>query len=251
MPTSYFRPEKIRPLLAADTETTSLEDGRLIELGFMRESEKEPHVVRCRPIYPIDVDAMATHHITSSMLINEPQFQEHPDYMEIRKLFEESQVIAHNSDFDMAVLKREGFCINLEDAICTKRLAARLHPEFPKHSLQYLRYALQVNVGDVTPHTARGDVLVLMAVFEKLLGKLMTDRKLTREEAIKAALRMRDEPILLTHLPKRFKKHAGEPFVEVNRNDRDYIEWMFKEIPNMDDQDLIHTVEYYTKRRTA
>lgn len=249
---TYHRIEKDRPIYFVDTETTGIKGGRLIDLAVLGEDWEEPRVMRVKPLGTIDFEAMSVHHITPAMLINEPTLHEHPDYMEFREYVEEGQLVAHRADFDMGVLRREGFRVNIEDAICTKKLTMRLHPDFTNTHLQYLRYALEANVLDAAPHTARGDVLVLRSVFNKLIGEVMADQKKSREEAIKAVLRMQGEPFLLTYIPDRFKKHAGKPFVHVNRIDREYIEWMYREIPNMgNDQELIHTVTHYFKRRSV
>lgn len=241
-----------KPLVYIDTETTGIENGRLIELAYLTDEMEEPHVVRVKPPIPITVDAMSVHHITPAMLVGSPAFSDHPDAEEIRHLVESSQLVAHNAEYDVGVLEREGFWLDLDDAICTKQVARRLYPELPRHSLQFLRYALEANVPGAVPHTAAGDVLVLRSVFQRLVNRIMEDQGTDREGAIAAMRALKDAPILLVAVPPRFKKHAGEPFVEVNKIDRGYIEWMFKELEGgkIDDPDLAHTIDHYFKRRT-
>lgn len=241
----------MKPFVFLDAETTGFAKNDLIELGLLTEDMEEPWVIRCKPVFPIELGAMAKNHITPAMLINEPRFLEHPDYERIRSLIESHTVVAHNAKYDVDVLEKQGIHILKSDTVDTKRLALKLYPDLEEHSLQYLRYALDANVVGAVPHSAGGDVLVLRALFNKLVRKVMQDQKMIRSEAHDVLQELCDTPTILHRVPKRFKKHADVPFVEVNRIDRAYIEWMHREIPSMDDVDLVHTVQYYYRRRTG
>ena len=87
--------------------------------------------------------------------------------------------VAHNAAFDVAILRREG--IKPRNIICTYKVASAIDTEerFSHYSLQYLRYALGIEI-EANAHDAIGDVLVLEALFEYLLAKLTDAARLGR-----------------------------------------------------------------------
>lgn len=156
-------------LIFLDSETTGLKDSRLIELGYQLHGATVPTVIRCKPPIPIELGAMAVHHITPKMLKGEEVFVDRADYKDIKELFEHSDTvaIAHHAMFDIGVLEREG--IRIHSYIDTKEVAKELYPKAECHQLQYLRYMLGCEVtGDA--HSAGGDVAVLKAVWEALIA---------------------------------------------------------------------------------
>lgn len=153
-------------LLFIDTETTGLKNSRLIELGYLL-NDGLVTIVRCKPPIPIELGAMAVHHITTKMLKGEVAFAERTDYKNIKELFEhrDTVVVAHHALFDIGVLERED--IRIQRYVDTKEVAKALYPKAECHQLQYLRYMLGCEVeGDA--HSAGGDVAVLQAVWERL-----------------------------------------------------------------------------------
>lgn len=232
--------------LFADTETTDLEDGYLIELGwsFGFDGESTPvHVVRCRPRGFIAYDAMGIHHITEASVINLQYFQERGDYQDIKRIFEENIFIAHNAKFDMGILFREG--IEVRDFIDTKHIAKHFYPDAPNHRLQTLRYYLHCDIDETSlAHSAEGDVRVLVSVYEKLKQKCL--ELYPNEDPILKMKRMTTQPILLERFT--FGKHKGETYQHVNQFDRSYIEWLYKS--NHDDPDVNFTAGHWMGIRT-
>lgn len=160
----------MKPLLFLDCETTGLDGSRLVELAWSEE-HTPVQSLRVKPPVPIEIEASAVNHISNRMVESLCSFQEHPSYQEIKDLIEASTVVAHNAHFDIGVLNREG--IYPTHFIDTKRLATYTHPEIKKQNLQYLRYALDLEV-EAQAHSATGDVHVLMALFYVLSQKLST-----------------------------------------------------------------------------
>lgn len=230
-----------------DTETTDIEDGRLVELAFADQIDGEVwgnmHPIvefRCRPPVSISVEAMSTHHITESDVINLPYCVDHPDYPGIKAKLEESLVVAHRAPFDLEVLEREG--IIPAGSIDTRRVAMHLWPELPKYKLQYLRYALKLDMPAerITPHEARSDVIVLGALFRRIMltieGGLMEG-----DTALDKAIELSTAPVLVRYCD--FKKHKGETWEEIARTDRDYLVFFLGK-DDIDD-DLKYTVRYW------
>jgi len=148
-----------------DTETTGIEKCRMIELGY-RAVGGEPVSLRVKPPVPITIGAMAVNHITEKMVAKLKPFNKRPDYKAIKEELEAGIIIAHNAPFDLGVLDREG--IDIVDYIDTKEMAKKMYPRAEKHSLQYLRYFLELEI-EGEAHSAEGDIAVLEAVFMKMI----------------------------------------------------------------------------------
>jgi len=242
----------MQPLLYLDTESTDLVDGRAVEIAFAiqypdAETPGEIKTIRCRPRTAIDLEAMAVHHITELDVINQPYLSDHPDYEVLKDHVSRMILVAHNAEFDIGVLSREG--MPADTFIDTKRVAMHLFPDAKTYKLQYLRYYLSCNVHGMA-HSAEGDVVVLIAVFKKIIDRILQEYELvTYGDAIKKAIELSTAPALLKLAPFKLKKWAKKPFAEINRLDRDYIEWAYKQ--KWDDEDLQHTLNHWIKIRSV
>jgi exodeoxyribonuclease X len=230
-----------------DTETTGNTDGdRLVQLGIKERGADAPLLnALYKPPMPIAYEAMAIHHITEKMVADRPAFTESPEYAEIKAALENEDAIAvaHNAAFDLSILRREG--IKPRNVICTYKVASTLDTEsaFSHYSLQYLRYALGIEV--VAPaHDAIGDVLVLEALYERLLAELIK-RTGSEEAAIQEMLSISSKPMLFTTI--RFGKHKGKRIEEIAREDRSYLEWLLREKKKEShgEEDWIYTLEHF------
>jgi len=230
-----------------DTETTGNgEKDRLCQLAVKARGEAVPIIdALYKPPVPISIDSMVVHHITEKMVRAASPFIESPEYARIKALFEDPDTIsvAHNAAFDIAMLARE--TIVPARTVCTYKIAYALDPDdqIPRYQLQYLRYLLDLDV-DATAHDAYGDVLVLEALFERLLAK-MVERHGSEEQAIEAMLAISARPLLFTTI--RFGKYNGRRIEEVARTDRDYLEWLLaqKRQTPATEADWIYTLEHY------
>lgn len=234
-------------ILFFDTETTGNTDtDRLCQLGIKERGVVTPILnATYKPPIPISFEAMAVHHITEKMVANRPLFAESTEYGEVKALFEDNNTVAvaHNAPFDIAMLAREG--IAPTHFICTYKVARALdvHEKISQYKLQYLRYFLGIEI-DAVAHDAWGDVLVLEALFERLLAKV-TEEKGSESAALEEMITISLRPILFTTL--RFGKHNGKRLEDVVREDRDYLGWLLrqkKENPAGED-DWIYTLEHY------
>lgn len=146
-------------LIFLDTETTGLIEPALVELAY------NGVTLRCKPRKAIEVGASVVNGITNEDVAHLPLFRDMPEYATIKQQLENNTVVAHNAKYDVGVLNSEG--IFPTDVVCTKELARKLLPLEQSHSLQYLRYSLNLQVKGIA-HTASGDVAVLRALWERL-----------------------------------------------------------------------------------
>ena len=230
-----------------DTETTGgAEQDRIVQLAVKERGVAAPLVNAIyKPPVPITIDSMAIHHITEKMAADKPQFLNAPEYGEIKQLFEDTDTVAvaHNAAFDIGMLARES--IAPSRTICTYKMARALDPNelIGQYRLQYLRYLLGLEV-DAVAHDAWGDVLVLEALFERLLEKTVQQEK-DEGAALSKMIEISSRPMLFTTL--RFGKYKGRKLEEVVRTDRGYLEWLLaqKRQDPAGEADWIYTLEHF------
>src|SRR6185312_10051345 len=117
-------------LIFLDTETTGLDNGRLVQLAYKLQDEDMMLVEFYKPPVPIDIEAMAVHHITEKKVADKPQFEKSATFKALSTLLPRSILVAHNAKFDMGVLEREG--IIAQDFICTMKVAKALY-DYPNY----------------------------------------------------------------------------------------------------------------------
>lgn len=233
-----------------DTETTGNDtEGRIIQLAIKERGVSTPVLNELfKAPHPIPAEASAVHHITNKMVANKPLFQESDIYNETKKLFENTEniVVAHNASFDVGMLMNEN--ITAENIICTLKVSRALDVsnKFTNHKLQYLRYALDMEL-DVPAHDALADVLVLEQLFEYLLNKIITEKNISINEAVKLMKQITREPSLIKEIG--FGKYKGKTIEEVSITDRGYLIWLLNEKKKKPEgeEDWIYTLEKYIK----
>ena len=237
-------------ILFLDTETTGNGDtDRLCQLAVKERFVDEPLVdALYKPPVPISIESMAIHHITEKMVAARPEFVSAPEYPSLKDLLESREVllVAHNAAFDLAMLAREG--VAPTRSICTYKVAYALDPNdtLPNYRLQYLRYLLGLEI-EAEAHSAIGDVLVLEALFERLLAR-MVERHGTEEAALDAMVDISMRPLLFTTI--RFGKHSGKRLEDIAKTDSSYLEWLLaqKEQAPVAEADWIYSLKHYLGR---
>lgn len=230
-----------------DTETTgNQENDRLCQLGVKERGVAEPIVnALYKPPVPVSFESMAVHHITQKMVDGKPGFMEAPEYADIKKLFEDPETIAaaHNVAFDTQMLAREGIAI--AHPLCTYKVARALDPDdiFPNYRLQFLRYFLGIEI-EASAHDAWGDVLVLEALFDRLVAKL-AEQKGSEQAAIEEMIEVTSRPSLISIF--RFGKYNGRKVAEVAKEDPGYLQWLLgkKKQNPLEEEDWIYTLEQH------
>jgi DNA polymerase III epsilon subunit-like protein len=252
----------MKKIIFFDTETTgNTEKDFLCQLAYKHGTDSFTGLYK--PPVKIPPEASAVHHITNKMLEIKPAFRESEDFAKVKELFEnkDSVVVAHNAQFDLMILKKEG--IMPGSFICTLRLARYLDPEgkIERYNLQYLRYLLELDV-EATAHDALGDVLVLEKLYERLKKKVMAKSDeigspdaskeasrekegLSEDEAIEKMIEISSHPSLFKYI--NFGKYNGKELAEIARIDRGYLEWLLAQKIESDqiDEDWIYTLKHH------
>lgn len=245
-------------LLFLDTETTGFKDNRLIQLAYKNAVTGEIVNEYFNPGVPIEHEAMAVHHITQEMIDGRTDFKDSAEKKILQDRLDNGYIIvAHNAKFDVDILNNEGV-FNPASAICTMKIAKNLYFDLPQFKLQYLRYKLGVKgiPKDIQPHDALSDVVALEHLFHYLFAEMkskdpVTGREATRsdEDVVSQMLEVSNTPVKLYKMP--FGKYAGKYIQEVVRDDRQYFNWLLKELKEKpeENEDLIYTIEFYAGKR--
>jgi len=91
---------------------------------------------RFKPSEPINIGAMAVHHIVDEDLVKCPSFTK----FKFPKENGVEYLIGHNIDYDIAAVNRAGTSTNGIKAICTLAMARYLWPNLESHNLTALAY---------------------------------------------------------------------------------------------------------------
>lgn len=223
-----------KEIIFLDVETTGVEDNdKIIQLAC-----KQPSVDDFQfsgYFYPgkkISIEAMSICHITNEMVADKPQFNNsNAIYSYIKDSLESGKniLVAHNAAFDSRFLRNEG--ITTVHQICTMKVAHHhdKKAELSKHTLQYLRYYYNLDIpGEINPHDALSDVIVLEALYKFYIKQGYT---------AEGMLEISKKPIILKRIP--FGKYKGLLFKDIPR---DYLIWMRKQVDL--EENLKATLDY-------
>lgn len=236
-----------------DTETTgNQEQDRIIQIGGMiihNKKEIEIYDEFCFTDIPISVEAMEVHNITPDMIKDKTSLIETSFYKRMQEFNAiENFLIAHNIDFDLMMLKKEGF-ENRYTLIDTFRCAKHLLPHMPYHRLQYLRYALdlykieQEEAGKlhitIKAHDAIGDVLVMKLLLAKLVQ--ITKEVYPGIDVMGKLSELTNTPVMMRTF--KFGKYKERNIEEIAQEDIGYLKWMRNTLEL--DKDMQFTLDFY------
>lgn len=202
-----------------------------------------------KPPVPISIDSMVVHHITEEMVADCPAFKDSNEWKELSELFATDVIfVAHNAKFDILMIEKEG--LEPKRVIDTYRVARFLDPDgkIPSYRLQYLRYFLGIKI-EATAHDAKGDVLVLEQLFDRLAKKIMEKENISLETAIEQMVDISSRPVIFKFM--NFGKYKNMSLDEVVQKDSSYLRWLLDEKRKMpeEEEDWIYTLETYLKIR--
>ncbi len=236
-----------------DTETTgNQENDRIIQIGAMivhSRDEVDVYNELCSSEVPISIEAMEVHNITPDVIENQPPYHE-LDFTKKLEAYnqEDNYLIAHNINFDLSMLEKEGFD-NHYTLIDTLRCAKHLLSDSPYHRLQYLRYSMELYKEEgaeaakhnitIKAHDAIGDVLVMKLLLSRLV--LLAKEQFPGENPMHTLTKLTQTPVLIKTF--NFGKYKGKEITEVVDEDRGYLQWMQKNIDL--DEDMAFTLDYY------
>ena len=236
-----------------DTETTgNQEQDRIIQVGAMIVHSKENIEIfneLCSTSVPISIEAMEVHNITPDVIENQPPYAETAFAKKVETLNQkENYLIAHNINFDLGMLEKEGFT-NHYTLIDTVRCAKHLLPDSPYHRLQYLRYSLDLYKTEgaeaaklgitIKAHDAIGDVLVMKLLLSKLVQ--LTQEHFPGVNPMQKMAELTQTPVMMKTF--KFGKYKGRDIEEIANEDMGYLKWMRKNLEL--DEDMAFTLDHY------
>jgi exodeoxyribonuclease X len=200
-----------------DTETTGQDAPQVIELAHAEVvanpgpafEMRDPTLHRFKPTKPIELGALATHHILPEDLADCPP---PPEKFDLPKF-----IIGHNVDYDWEVL---GSPPEVK-RICTLALAREAWPNLDSHKLGALTYHLfpPATARDLLrlAHTATIDISLCFEVFKRTVAALPVASWGDVWRASEAA-----------RVPKiiSFGKHKGASIADVPA---DYVDWYLRQ----------------------
>lgn len=234
-------------LIFLDTEATGVDLTRDRICQVCYQTSKGIFKEYFKPPVSMTVKSMSVTHITDKMLEGKGTFEASSMRKDLEKLLKDGILVAHNARFDMAMLALEG--VSVPRYICTLRVALALDSEgkIPEYNLQFLRYYLGLEIEGIA-HDAEGDVKVLVAVFDRLLKKIMQEIP-DRDKAIEKMMEISSTPSLYKVFS--FGKHKDKKIAEVAEIDKGYLEWLLNQkiaAPD-EDEDWIYTLKYYLDKK--
>jgi len=232
-------------LLFLDLETSGLEKkDRICELGLIYEDESvlEGYSSLCKSDKKISIEAMALHHITNEKISQALSCKMSEVYKILQDNNNENNIlISHNMNFNLSMLKKEGFDSTMQH-IDTQRCTKALIEECGVFNLQFLRYELvlykdeeslaQKTGTHIQAHRAQSDALHVKLLYSSLL----------EYATLSQLVEISSKPILLSKFP--FGKYSGRYIEEIAQIDRAYLAWMIEGIDNLD-EDLDYSLRYY------
>jgi DNA polymerase III epsilon subunit-like protein len=230
-------------LIFLDTETTGNEVGkdRLCQVCY--KYGEEINSAYFKPPVPISVKAMSVTHITNKMVADKEVFIGSQMHKELSDLLKRGILVAHNAKFDIAMLTAEG--LKVPQFICTLRVARHFDEDcvIPEYNLQFLRYFLDLEI-EGGAHDAESDVKTLVAVFDRLLTKVM-EKIPDREKAINKMIEISANPVIFKKF--NFGKYKDMLVSDVCKKDPGYLEWLLKTklADGAQDEDWIYTLQHY------
>ncbi len=235
-----------KKILYFDTETTDTQSKDILQLAILTDIPNIYLNIYFKPIQEISFGAMAIHNITPEDVKDldtfedaklptegiDPEFNGNSLKEYLEYLAKEYIWVAHNVEFDTEVLEKKG--IYIQETICTLKVArnALTTPDghdLESYKLQYLRYYLGLYKTENKEHTKAHDALSDVYFLRDLFKYLESNTKLNI-----------DNMMLITKQPQimremSFGKYMGKTFEEIERTDREYLEWLVESMGDKPD----------------
>ena len=198
-----------------DTETSGKNEPVLIEAAWIRLGSINPFSTseefnqRYNPLKPIELGALAIHHILDEELVD------CPDYTEFNIPANTEYIIGHNVDYDWNIIGQPNI-----KRICTLALARRAWPTLDSHTQSALFYYLsRSNARDVlkNAHSALADVKICAVILQNACEALNISN-------LDDLYKISEQSRIPTHMP--FGKHKG---VAISDIPRDYKTWLLNQ----------------------
>jgi len=231
-----------KKFLYFDTETTDLQIKDILQLAFITDSDISLNLF-FKPKQKISVASMTIHHITPEDVKDLQYFEDTPLPKEgidpefkgnilkeyINFLADKYIWVAHNVNFDIETLRRQG--IEIPNTICTLKVARHSltngDRDLEHYSLQFLRYYLKLYLNEDKNHTTVHDALSDVYFLRDLFHYIKDNTKLTVEQMQVIS----KQPMMIREMT--FGKYKGLTFKEIKKIDKEYLQWA---VQAMDDK---------------
>ncbi len=214
-------------ILFLDTETTGREaQDRIFQIAY--DVDGTEYEGMFLPPVPLCIEAMEATHYTNKDVADKPPFQGSEMQKHLQDLLSNKNIIlvAHNAPFDIEMLKRDN--VYVKKYIDTLKIARYLDSEakLDAYRLQYLRYALGLEIADGRAHDALGDVRVLKALFNRLFNKMRKSAD-SDEAVLDDMIEISSKPSVIHKIT--FGKYAGKRITDIAQEDPGYLQWLLKQ----------------------
>lgn len=234
--------------MVMDFETTGkdVENCRPVEVAtvILHDGKLEKSSTLINPGIPIEPEASAVHHLIDS------DVAEAPSWPEAKKVVLDQQfdlLVAHNAQFDSAMLALDGGLPEGKPIICTWRLARKLLPDLPTYSNMALHYRLGLPGRPTESHRAMADALVTMGLYRHLLTIVNATAKTPGQVDLDKFVTWVNGPMMEKKI--RFGKYRDELWADVARKDANYLKWVLEKSDiAAKDPDIRYTIETLLKK---
>jgi exodeoxyribonuclease X len=235
-----------KEIIYIDTETTDTQAKDLIQIAFISDNPDIWMNAFVKPKQEITFGAMAVHNITPEQVEDCDEFEDakvpeegkDPEFngdslKEYVKFLADKYIwVAHNVEFDLEVVAKKGIIV--DDSICTLKVARHSLTtedgrDLESYKLQYLRYYLGLYKNEDKEHIVAHDALSDVYFLRDLFKYLNENTKLSVEHMQLIS----KQPQLIREMS--FGKYMGKTFEEIERIDREYLEWVVNSMEDRPD----------------
>ena len=176
------RPISKHTIVVVDLETTGISAfDRVCEIGMTKVEYDEITDRFETLINPgVSINNTIFHGIEDWMVQDAPRFKNIAH--EIVEFMNDSILVAHNAPFDMRFLRYELQRLDTDlshQALCTLKLARKMHPDFPAHKLDYV--LSEYDIVNEHHHRASADAVSCARLFLQMNRRLEAEGKNTME----------------------------------------------------------------------
>lgn len=251
-----YKQEFLNSCLILDTETTGKEfqTAEIIESGFViRENNEWTMFQELHKPVKTDIPPMVSSicYITNSMVKDSTPFIEYKDiFQEVINGYKNGYLVAHNSIYDMNVLKNHGIDFAEHNWICTWRISKKLFngvADIESTSLPYLRFALGLDVPiELRCHRAGNDSFITGKLLEILVDLMESSEILELDKPYGPQIyNWASQPIIYERMS--FGKYKNVLMKDIPK---DYWMWALNNFDSLDDStenfdpDLAASINY-------
>lgn len=167
--------ERIHAYTVVDVETANRKNDSICSIGLVKVVDGfvvDHFYSLVDPEDYFDMDNIAIHGITPSMVEHSPNFRE--VYEQMAGFVERTILVAHNAVFDLSVLRKNMQRYGIERAdfcyFCTVVQSRKAFPEFERHNLAALCHYLDIALDH--HHDALCDAKAAQEIFEHVQSRL-------------------------------------------------------------------------------